>query len=219
MKAEKFNYTATENMHYHCPCCAAEWQTDKLPHCPNCEVEFDYATHQEGGECYVEVRCGDELPTEDNIYYVKVRVEGTLFYAVAHYDQDTKHKWCEYLEVEDSGFNPEIWLKKKPLPQITDWDKLRDKYFEECVSGYTPKDATGFHPLGKELKSVAMAPHDLFAWFKKNLPNTQISEGEIETWMLKNRFELRQNKGYYTERVSIPNAIKAITQLMKGGEG
>ena len=47
MKAEKFNYTATETMHYHCPCCAAEWQTNKLPYCPNCEVKIQYASQSE----------------------------------------------------------------------------------------------------------------------------------------------------------------------------
>lgn len=44
---DKFNYTAVGVMLYHCPCCAAEWRTNKLDYCPNCEVKLIYSAGEE----------------------------------------------------------------------------------------------------------------------------------------------------------------------------
>ena len=50
-----------------------------------------------------------------------------------------------------------------------DWKKLREKYFNECVSSRTVKDETGtftdYHMW------IQIAPHDLFEWFKLNIEN------------------------------------------------
>ena len=56
---DKFNYTARETIHYICPCCAAEWQTNKLEYCPNCEVKMLYSA----GEGYHDV---EEFYKEDD---------------------------------------------------------------------------------------------------------------------------------------------------------
>lgn len=133
---------------------------------------------------------------------------------------------CTVLSKEDQLkfrmlLNSGVIIKSTTL-QISDWRKLREKFFRECVSGYIPEDATGFHPLGKELKSVAMAPHDLFEWFKKNLPNTQIREAAIAD-MIETYFKKWNGNGFDKptplERQGFEACANAITQLMKGGEG
>jgi len=60
---------------------------------------------------YKKVEVNKELPTQDDIYFVWVEVEGILFPAVGQYDPD-KEEWNEYLEVTDSSFKPVYWLKK-----------------------------------------------------------------------------------------------------------
>lgn len=42
-----------------------------------------------------------------------------------------------------------------------DWDKLRKRYFQECV--------TTMMGAGHKQQCVNLAPHDLFEWFKRNI--------------------------------------------------
>jgi hypothetical protein len=44
-----------------------------------------------------------------------------------------------------------------------DWDKLREKFFLDCV------DTTYVNKYTPSLRKVNYAPHDLFEWFKDNL--------------------------------------------------
>lgn len=48
------------------------------------------------------------------------------------------------------------------------WQKLREKYFKECVSERIIIDM-----FGNENKylTVCVAPHDLFEWFKREIKN------------------------------------------------
>jgi len=56
------------------------------------------------------------------------------------------------------------------LPTLSEgeWTELRERFFEECTSEYTPKDVLG-DPLGRTMKTLNMAPHDMFEWFKAAL--------------------------------------------------
>ena len=54
-------------------------------------------------------------------------------------------------------------LEQKLSKQVTDWDKLRARFFLECVDPIEP-------PIfGCLMGKLNMAPHDMFEWFKKNI--------------------------------------------------
>ena len=55
------------------------------------------------------------------------------------------------------------FLEQKLSKQVTDWDKLRARFFLECVDPIEP-------PIfGCLMGKLNMAPHDMFEWFKKNI--------------------------------------------------
>jgi hypothetical protein len=69
----------------------------------------------------------------------------------------------------------EFYDNHKEEERGMDWDKLREKYFEEC----TEKDNTG-------IPRVNLHPHNLFEWFKRNISdhfvdvNNMVTDEEIE---------------------------------------
>jgi hypothetical protein len=82
----------------------------------------------------------------------------------------------EYSILSATISNYSQWLEQKLIDQSqepkqrevseavdVDWDKLREKFFLDCV------DTTYVNKYTPSLRKVNYAPHDLFKWFKDNL--------------------------------------------------
>lgn len=83
--------------------------------------ECEQATRQEGGEGYVEVKCSDELPTEEGPYYVKMKA---INQGMAHpviFGRHDIYIWDDRPETAEIWVNSfESWLKKATIPKISE---------------------------------------------------------------------------------------------------
>jgi len=88
-------------------------------------------------------------------------------------EEADKYKMDYVLAVRGSAYfafaNGAKWMRSKlTRPTVSEeiWNKLRERYFEECCeikpSCYVPPPMD----VPTSMKRVALAPHDLFEWFK-----------------------------------------------------
>lgn len=82
-----------------------------------------------------------------------------------------KHKHCfEVSNGQQFELKAIEWLSPVSPTTKIDWDALREKFFDECVD-MMPKDRQPNVTMPK----VNKAPHDLFEWFKKQLPEDNLA--------------------------------------------
>lgn len=117
------------------------------------------------GECYVEVKATDEkkppLDPGDSTRELSIDViarKGSMWYIT--YWNYVSEKWKHHYP------DPDFWLKKLPPhpKEETDWNKLREQFFEECVDDIP----------GGSMRKVNMAPHDLFEWMRYKIEGEYI---------------------------------------------
>lgn len=91
-----------------------------------------------------------------------------------------------------------------------DWIKLREKFFRECVE-----------PKKDELPRVAIAPHDLFEWFKRNVEegvNKELHEALTELIHLHTCEQEGLSSGQPTPQQwfeAVDKGIKALEKVNK----